>query len=116
MDDDFNTPMAIAVLFDMSHELNRCKNTNKQQAILIGSQLKQLAALLGLLTNDAQQFLQERITDDGLSDEQINELIRQRTQAKEEKKWAESDRLRDVLDAENILLEDTAEGTRWRRK
>jgi len=116
MDDDFNTPMAIAVLFDMSHELNRLKNSDPEKAIIIAEQMKKLAELLGLLENNAQQFLQGNGAEDGLSDADINTLIEQRATAKQEKNWSECDRIRDVLDAENILLEDTAEGTRWRRK
>ncbi|MCW8931978.1 MAG: cysteine--tRNA ligase [Gammaproteobacteria bacterium] len=116
MDDDFNTPMAISVLFDMSHELNRLKEKDDEQAKALGFQLKKLAELLGLLENDAQQFLQGSTSEGGLSDDEINDLIEQRAAAKQEKNWSECDRIRDVLDAEDILLEDTPEGTRWRRK
>jgi len=116
MDDDFNTPMAISVLFDMSHELNRLKSSDTAQAKAVAAQLKKLAQLLGLLENDAQQFLQGGASEGGLSDDEINSLIEQRVTAKQEKNWSECDRIRDVLDAEDILLEDTAEGTRWRRK
>ena len=116
MNDDFNTPMAMSVLFEMSHEMNRLKATDAQQAGAIARQLKKLSELLGLLENDAQQFLQGTSSEGGLSDSDINELIEQRAAAKQEKNWAECDRIRDVLDAEDILLEDTPEGTRWRRK
>lgn len=116
MDDDFNTPIAISVLFDMSHEVNRLKPTEPQQASVVAGQLKKLAELLGLLETDAQQFLQGSTTEGGLSDDDINSLIEQRATAKADKNWPECDRIRDVLDAEDILLEDTAEGTRWRRK
>lgn len=116
MDDDFNTPMAISVLFDMSHELNRLKNSDMEQAKVLAVQLKQLAELLGLLENNAQQFLQGSIAEGGLSDDEINSFLEQRVTAKQDKNWSECDRIRDVLDAEDILLEDTAEGTRWRRK
>jgi len=116
MDDDFNTPMAISVLFDMSHELNRLKAGNRVQAGILAAQLKKLAEILGLLENDAQQFLQGSTSEGGLADDDINSLIEQRVIAKQEKNWSECDRIRDVLDAEDILLEDTAQGTRWRRK
>jgi len=116
MDDDFNTPMAISVLFDMSHELNRLKSTDVAAARIIAGQLKKLAELLGLLENNAQQFLQGSASEGGLSDDQIDDLIAQRAAAKQQKNWSECDRIRDVLDAEDILLEDTPEGTRWRRK
>ncbi len=116
MDDDFNTPMAIAVLFDMSHELNRLKSSDPEQAGRLAMQMKKMAKLLGLLENDAQQFLQGSISEGGLADDEIATLIEQRTTARQEKNWAECDRIRDVLDAADILLEDTSEGTRWRRK
>jgi len=116
MDDDFNTPMAISVLFDMSHELNRLKAGDRVQAGILAAQLKKLAEILGLLENDAQQFLQGSTSEGGLADDEINLLIEQRATAKQEKNWSECDRIRDVLDAEDILLEDTAQGTRWRRK
>ncbi len=116
MDDDFNTPMAISVLFDMSHELNRLKDSDLEQAKALAAQLKKLAELLGLLENNAQQFLQGSTSEGGLSDDEINHLIEQRAYAKQEKNWSECDRIRDVLDAQDILLEDTPEGTRWRRK
>ncbi len=116
MDDDFNTPMAISVLFDMSHELNRLKNSDLQQAQELAVQLKKLAQLLGLLENNAQQFLQGSGLEGSLDDEHIDQLIKQRATAKKEKNWAECDRIRDLLDEQNILLEDTAQGTRWRRK
>ncbi|MCP3853059.1 MAG: cysteine--tRNA ligase [Gammaproteobacteria bacterium] len=116
MDDDFNTPMAISVLFDMSHELNRIKDSDTEQAAILAVQLKKLAELLGLLEHNAQEFLQAGVSEGGLSDEEINDLIEQRATAKLDKNWPECDRIRDVLDAEDILLEDTPEGTRWRRK
>ncbi len=116
MDDDFNTPMAISVLFDMSHELNRLKARDLEQAKTLAAQLKKLAELLGLLENNAQQFLQGSTSEGGLSDGDINALIEQRATAKQEKNWSECDRIRDVLVGEDILLEDTPEGTRWRRK
>jgi len=100
----------------MAHEINRLKNRDKQRAKEVAQQMRQLAGLLGLLENDPQQFLQGDVTEGGLSDDEISSLIAQRAAAKQEKNWAESDRIRDVLVDENIILEDTPEGTRWRRK
>jgi cysteinyl-tRNA synthetase len=116
MDDDFNTPIAMSILFEMSHELNRLKASDAQQAQALAQQLKKLAELLGLLENDTKQFLQGSAVEGGLSDDEINQLIQERAAAKQEKNWSECDRIRDVLVAEDILLEDTPEGTRWRRK
>jgi len=61
-------------------------------------------------------FYRGGTAEGGLADDDINLLIEQRATAKQEKNWSECDRIRDVLDAEDILLEDTAQGTRWRRK
>ncbi len=116
MDDDFNTPKAISVLFDMSHELNRLKTSARELAQKLAAQIKYLADILGLLENEPRQFLQGSSSEGGLSDNEINELIAQRATAKVEKNWMESDRIREVLDEADILLEDTPEGTRWRRK
>lgn len=116
MDDDFGTPSALSILFEMAHEINRLKNSDKQQATVIALQMRQLAGLLGLLENDPQQFLQGGAAEGGLSDDDINTFIAQRTTAKQDKNWAESDRIRDLLVNENIFLEDTPEGTRWRRQ
>ncbi len=116
MDDDFNTPKAISVLFDMSHELNRLKKSDKAQVQELAAQIKHLAYIMGLLENDPQAFLQSGAGEGGLSDDEINDLIAQRAQAKADKNWVESDRIRDVLVATDILLEDTPKGTRWRRK
>ncbi len=114
MDDDFNTPVAISVLFEISHAIH--KETDVRQKYQLFFLLDYLAELLGLLQNDAKAFLQGKITDENsLTDEAINQLIVDRRQAKIDKNWTESDRIRDLLQVLGILLEDTPEGTRWRR-
>ncbi len=108
MDDDFNTPEAVAVLFELANEVNR------NQSLEAAAQLKALGATLGLLQRDAQDFLQGGVGD-GLSETQINERIEARNAAKKSKNYAESDRIRkELLDA-GIALEDTPQGTTWRR-
>jgi cysteinyl-tRNA synthetase len=111
MDDDFNTPEACAVLFELATEINRSRST--QDAAL----LKSLAGLLGLLQREANLFLQAGSPDAGeLSAEAIQALIDRRTAVRKAKNFAEADRIRKDLEAKGVLLEDAAGGTIWRRK
>ena len=110
MDDDFNTPEACAALFDLAAELNRSRSP------VLASQLRALASLLGLLQRDPQIFLQAAPTSEGeLSVERIEALIAERISAKKGKNYAESDRIRAELLAAGVALEDSAQGTTWRR-
>jgi len=115
--DDFNTPEAIAVLFDLAKEINRQRDTSPEQAEQLAAQLRQLGSLLGLLQDDPEAFLQGKgqLSRGGLSDEDVDALITQRNQARVDKNWAESDRLRDELKAQGIILEDSGGRTSWRR-
>ncbi len=108
MDDDFNTPEAVAVLFDLANEVN------KTSAPQLAAQLKAMGATLGLLQRDATEFLQGSVIE-GLSEAQINERIAARITAKKAKNYAESDRIRKELLGAGIALEDSAVGTTWRR-
>ena len=109
MDDDFNTPEAVAVLFDLANE------ANKTNSLPIAAQLKALAGVLGLLQRDAREFLQGDVSEGGLDDAAINAHIEARIAAKKSKNFADADRIRkELLDA-GIVLEDTAQGTTWRR-
>jgi cysteinyl-tRNA synthetase len=110
MDDDFNTPEACAVLFDLAAELNRSKSPG------VAAQLRGLAALLGLLQRDPQIFLQAAPAIEGeLTVERIEALIADRVAAKKGKDYAESDRIRAQLLTAGVVLEDGAQGTSWRR-
>lgn len=109
MNDDFGTVEAMAVLFELANEVNK---TNSSE---LAGCLKALGGIIGLLQRDPLEFLQGGSVSDGLSNEEIESLIAQRKQARAEKNWAESDRIRDLLHAENIILEDGAGGTTWRR-
>ncbi len=117
MDDDFNTAEALAVLFDMAREINRIKESDVRQAAQLAGEMKQLGFLLGLLQRDADEFLKggSIAASGGLSDLAIDALITQRLDARKNKNWAESDRIRDELKSKGIILEDGPQGTSWRR-
>ncbi|MDD5058543.1 MAG: cysteine--tRNA ligase [Sideroxydans sp.] len=109
MDDDFNTPEAVAVLFDLANEVNRTQSAQS------AAQLKTLAGILGLLQRDPQHFLQGETVAGGLDDAAISAQIEARIAAKKAKNFAEADRIRKELLEAGIVLEDTAQGTTWRR-
>ncbi|MGS6703780.1 CysS/YqeB C-terminal domain-containing protein, partial [Neisseria gonorrhoeae] len=77
--------------------------------------LKALGGIIGLLQRNPIEFLQGGAVSDGLSNEEIEDLIARRKQARADKNWAESDRIRDLLNEHKIILEDSAGGTTWRR-
>lgn len=118
MNDDFNTPEALAVLFDLAKEINRVKTNDIDKASLLASMLVKFANVLGLLTQTPDQFLQGFKSDEsGDGDEvvEIEALILQRNTARANKDWASADDARDKLAALNIVLEDGANGTTWRK-
>ncbi|MGB5538766.1 MAG: cysteine--tRNA ligase [Gammaproteobacteria bacterium] len=128
MDDDFNTPEAVAVLFELAREINRVSKSEAGKAGLLAGCLKRLAGVLGLLQAEPEQYLQsgisgmvniteqgDSIAAAGLTEERIDTLIQQRLQARKEKNWAEADRIRAELEAQGIVLEDGPSGTTWRR-
>ena len=108
MDDDFNTPEAIAVLFDLAADSNR----GDTQATHL---LRSLGGILGLLQADPELFLKAPARAADISDADIEALIAARQAARLAKNFAESDRIRDELSAAGVVLEDTADTTRWRR-
>jgi cysteinyl-tRNA synthetase len=110
MDDDFNTPEALAVLFDLAADVN--KSRDPVQAGL----LKTLGGVLGLLQRDPEAFLQAGpASEDGYSPERIQALIDERLAARKSKDFKRSDAIRDELKAAGIVLEDGPQGTTWRR-
>jgi cysteinyl-tRNA synthetase len=115
MCDDFNTADALAVLFDLTRELNRAKSENSSDAPGLAAQLKHLAGLIGLLEAEPSEYLKSSVQEGALSDDAIEAKIAQRAQAKKDRDWATADRIRDELADAGITLEDGAEGTRWRR-
>ncbi len=134
MDDDFNTPVALAVLFDIAREANRAKASTPEIAAQLGATLRHLGGLLGLLQLRAEDYLKGQpvgvtpepaqtsatpasgTLPEEVSAEWIDELVRQRTAARLRKDWAESDRIRSRLAERGVVLEDGPSGTRWRRE
>jgi cysteinyl-tRNA synthetase len=108
MNDDFNTPEALAVLFELANTLNKTRD------VKVAGQLKALAGILGLLNRDPEIFLQSGIEaiDDVAN---IEQLILARAEAKKAKNFAEADKIRQNLLALGIALEDSPQGTTWRR-
>ncbi|WP_437216153.1 cysteine--tRNA ligase [Pectobacterium sp. LFLA-215] len=116
MDDDFNTPEAYSVLFDMAREVNRLKAEDVQAANQLASALRKLSGVLGLLEQDPEQFLQNGAQVDNDEVKEIEALIQQRKDARAAKDWALADQARDRLNEMGIVLEDGPQGTIWRRK
>lgn len=112
MDDDLNTPIALSVLFDLAHEIQRLKESDNHQAASHAALLKYLGSAIGLLQNDPDAFFQTG-TDDEVAT--ILSLIEQRQQARESKNWAEADRVRKELEQLNVMIEDGPAGTTWKR-
>jgi len=117
MDDDFNTPVAVSVLFDLARELNRIKEDDHGKAQQLASTLKTLASLLGLLQEDPEGFLKAgNMASEKATDLNIELQIQARVDAKKAKDWAMADKIRDDLKGQGIILEDLPNGiTSWRR-
>nr|WP_314263202.1 cysteine--tRNA ligase [uncultured Moellerella sp.] len=116
MNDDFNTPEAYSVLFDMVREINRLKGEDMIAASALAAEMRILAGVLGLLEQDPEQFLQSGAQADEGEVAKIEALIQQRIDARKNKDWALADSARGQLTDMGIVLEDNAEGTIWRRK
>jgi cysteinyl-tRNA synthetase len=113
MDDDFNTPEALPVLFELAREVNRFKETEPAKAAELAGVLNLLAGVLGLLQGDAEQFLQSGASDDDVAE--IEALIAERNTARANKDWAAADAARDALTAKGIIVEDKNGVTSWRK-
>jgi cysteinyl-tRNA synthetase len=115
MDDDFNTPEALAVLFDLVREVNRIRADDPGAAAGPAAVLRRLGGILGILQEDPELYLRGRADDGGMSDAEIENLVQARIAARAAKDWGEADRLRKLLTDAGIGLEDGPSGTAWRR-
>jgi cysteinyl-tRNA synthetase len=112
MDDDFNTPVALSVLFDLARDLNKAKTHEPEKAAQLAANLTQLASLLGLLQDNPETFLKGDANDDDIAQQ-----MQARIDAKKAKDWATADKIRNDLKANGIILEDAPDGTTsWRRE
>ncbi len=113
MDDDFNSPEACAVLFELAREVNRLRESDLAAAAGLAARLRELGGLLGVLQLEPEAFLQAG-AEGKVDAAEVGALIAARLQARAEKNWAESDRIRDQLTAMGVVLEDGKGGTTWR--
>jgi cysteinyl-tRNA synthetase len=117
MSDDFSTPEALAVMFELVKDLNVASSGDDYKKVLrLAHTLKTLGEVLGILQSDAEEYFKGgAASTGGLSNEEVDALVVQRTDARSNKDWAESDRIRDLLAEQGITLDDSKDGTSWRR-
>jgi len=123
MDDDFNTPKAVAELAGLAHAVNRARVAGDDaEAARLGAILRALGGVLGLLQDDPERYLKTGTdaagttgTAPAMGDDDIQRLVDLRNAARKGRNWPESDRIRDELKRHGVILEDNASGTRWRR-
>jgi cysteinyl-tRNA synthetase len=113
MDDDFNTALALPVLFELARDINKEKAADSAKASQLAGLLIKLGSVMGILQGDAETFLQSGTDSDDVTE--IEGLIAQRNAARANKDWTAADAARDALVAKGIILEDKAGVTTWRR-
>ena len=114
MDDDFNVPEALSVLFDLAKTINKSKeNGDIEKARVLTTELINLSNSLGLLEQDPEIFLKSGV---GMNESEVQVLINEREKARDAGNYSKADEIRDQLLEKNIILEDSKEGTFWRRR
>ncbi|MCJ8322216.1 MAG: cysteine--tRNA ligase [Colwellia sp.] len=114
MNDDFSCPEAMPVLFELAKEINRIKDQDAEKAGQLAYILVKLGAILGIAQNSPEEFLQGGSVNDDES-VVVEALIKQRNDARANKDWTAADEARDKLNEMKIILEDSANGTTWRK-
>lgn len=112
LNDDFNTPIAISILFEIAKEINKNRDNDIAKASALARLLIILGGYIGILQMDVNTFLKQGIL---LADAEIERKIAERNKARKNKDFALSDKIRDELKSKNIVLEDNPTGTSWRR-
>jgi cysteinyl-tRNA synthetase len=115
MDDDFNTPEAVAVLFEIAKEINRSKANDLQNANSLAAILIKLGSVLGIVQQSPDKFLTASVGEETQDVELIEQLIVERKQARDDKNWTRADQIRDQFNQMGIVLEDKDGKTTWRR-
>ncbi len=113
LNDDFNTPIALSILFEIAKQINIERISNSNKANILSAMLIKLGNFIGILEYNAEDYLKQ---GSELSEAEISEKIAQREAARNSKDFAMSDQIRDELVELGIILEDSANGTTWRRK
>ncbi|MFV8816850.1 cysteine--tRNA ligase [Haliea sp. E17] len=112
LNDDLNTPIAIAEIHAIARELNKADAADKPRH---KARLLAAGSMLGILEHHAEEWLQGAASDEGISAEEVEALIVERAESKQAKNFARADEIRDELLAAGVVLEDSREGTKWRR-
>lgn len=115
MDDDFNTPEAVAVLFEVAKEINKNKGQDLEHAHYLAAVLIEMGSILGIVQQSPEQFLTEAAGEHDTDDVLIEQLIVERKQARADKNWSRADEIRDQFIQMGIALEDKEGKTVWRR-
>ncbi len=111
MNDDFNTPIAMSVLFDLATAVNTARSSNHADLASLAGMLKELGGVLGILESDPDIYLKGKMD----AKDQIEQLIQARLDARQSKNWQKADEIRQQLTEMGVVLEDTPQGTTWRK-